>query len=120
MDHRHGLPRRPRAPPPSICREDVWAAALWGSMVYVSSAWLVSKCLTPVAVRQDLASWESFRRRHRWRIFGFGLGPALVLQARPVLGLALLGWLHLAAAGLMADLHAADGRAAPCKLGPPA
>lgn len=94
-----------------ICSGAVWDATLKAAMLYCTSTWLTEQLLAQYSVRQTLHVWNSFRTRHRWRIFGFGLASSAVLHAQPLLGLALLGTLQATSASLLVDLCASDIKA---------
>lgn len=75
---------------------------------YYSCSVLTHELLFHYTKRLDGTEQEDFKRRHRWRLLGFGLPIWVLVHYFPVVAVALLEVLHGAAASLLVDLLALE------------
>ncbi|CAE8627468.1 unnamed protein product [Polarella glacialis] len=80
-------------------------------VMYCSCTLLTQELLSQYAQRLDSKSWAKFKRRHCWRLFGFGLPLWALIEYMPVAAVALLQVFHGAAGSFLVDLLGhQDGR----------
>ena len=64
--------------------------------------------MAQVQIRTSLKTWNEWRSKHRFVLFGFGIVPYLCFQHRPLLALACLELFQGAAAVLVVNILKQD------------
>jgi len=74
------------------------------TVLYYSCTLLTSQLLVQYGERLQQVEWESFQRKHCWRMFGFGLPIWVLVQYAPITVVVFLQVFQGASARLLADI----------------